>query len=184
MTLYPVSLGRSGAGERSELRSSPFLGKAKKLLLNKSQVRWTIFKKSSSIFFAGLISHASGCSQGFNLVLECSMTRAIPLNAPTHHLKRMTVFVLYAFIEALILKGEFTFFHMVKFFSSSQDVWNVLRPKMMDFAFKPREKKFYWNIFSLLLFPHLAWVTPKILWHFINLMGCRGLESCLRTSWD
>ena len=42
----------------------------------------------------------------------------------------------------------------------SQDVPDAKRPKLMDF---PREQNFYWNIFSLVLFPHLAWVTPKIL---------------------
>ena len=46
----------------------------------------------------------------------------------------------------------------------SQDVLDVLRTKMMDFPFKPGGQNFY--IFSLLLFPHLAWVTPKISWHF------------------
>ena len=48
----------------------------------------------------------------------------------------------------------------------SQDVTDAMRPKMMHFPFKPREQKLYWNIFSLLLFPRLAWVTPNISWHF------------------
>ena len=48
----------------------------------------------------------------------------------------------------------------------SQDVLDVLRTKMMDFPFKSGGQNFYWNIFSLLSFPHLAWVTPKISWHF------------------
>ena len=38
----------------------------------------------------------------------------------------------------------------------SQDVLDVLRTKMMDFPFKPGGQNFYCNIFSLLLFPHLA----------------------------
>ena len=36
------------------------------------------------------------------------------------------------------------------------EIRDVLRTKMMDFPFKPGGQNFYCNIFSLLLFPHLA----------------------------
>ena len=38
----------------------------------------------------------------------------------------------------------------------SHHVPDAMRPKTMDFPFKPREQKFYGNIFLLILFPHLA----------------------------
>ena len=50
----------------------------------------------------------------------------------------------------------------------SHHVTDAMIPKMMDFPIKPREKNVYWNIFSLLLLPHLAWVTPNISRHFVQ----------------
>ena len=38
----------------------------------------------------------------------------------------------------------------------SHHIPDAMRPKMMDYPFQPGEQKFYGNIFSLLLFPHLA----------------------------
>ena len=47
----------------------------------------------------------------------------------------------------------------------SHHVPDAIRSKMMDFPFRPREQIFYGNIFSLLLFQHLAWGTPNISCH-------------------
>ena len=71
----------------------------------------------------------------------------------------------------------------------SHHVPDEMVPEMMDFPLKSWEKNIYANIFSLLLFPHLAWVTPNFSCRdiLVNLMGWRGLKSCLIVSgkrWD